>query len=127
MSAEISITPGPLPEISRREVSGAGAAVVFEGVVRPDEDGKAIAGLEYQAYQPLASTQLLALAEHIFARPGILGVFVEHSEGFVAAGEVSFRLAVHAEHRKEALSAMDWYIDAMKRDVPIWKQTRTNT
>lgn len=127
MSATVSITPGPIPETPRREVPGAGAAVVFEGVVRPEEDGQMIAGLEYQAYQPLASTQLLALAEHILDRHGILGVCVEHSEGFVAAGEVSFRLTVHAEHRKEALEAMDWYIDAMKRDVPIWKNARANT
>ena len=126
MSATVSITQGPLPEAPRWQVAGAGAAVIFEGVVRPDEDGQPIAGLAYQAYQPLATTQLGALAEQAFGRQGILGVHVEHSEGFVPAGEVSFRLTIHAEHRKEALAVMDWYIDAMKRDVPIWKQARAH-
>ncbi len=126
MSATVTITPGPLPEASPISVAGTGASVVFEGVVRPDEDGHAITGLDYQTYEPLASTQLGTLAEQAINRKGILGVCVEHSEGFVPVGAVSFRLTIHAEHRKEALAAMDWYIDAMKRDVPIWKKARAH-
>jgi molybdopterin synthase catalytic subunit len=53
----------------------------------------------------------------------VLAIRVEHSRGLVAAQECSFRLQVGAEHRQAALEATNWFIDAMKRDVPIWKYT----
>ena len=37
-------------------------------------------------------------------------------------GQTSFRLQVSAPHRQPALAAMAHFIDAMKRDVPIWKR-----
>ena len=39
-------------------VSGCGAKIVFDGIVRPSENGEAIEGLEYQAYRPMAEEQL---------------------------------------------------------------------
>lgn len=98
-----------------------GATVVFEGIVRTDEAGRAIRALSYEAYEPMATNSLTELARDILSKHGLIAITVEHSRGEVAAGERSFRLTIDSAHRKEALAAMDEFIDRMKRDVPIWK------
>ncbi len=121
MSVQVQIVEGPLVPTPRRKIEGAGALVEFEGIVRGQEEGRAIAALEYQVYEPMASRELVRLAEELIARHGVIEMSVEHSRGSVRVGECSFRLRVWAKHRKEALAAMDEFIDRMKRDVPIWK------
>lgn len=101
--------------------AGIGALVCFEGVARPQEDGRSISALDYEAYEPMASRMLRQIADQMVSRHGLLGLCVEHSTGRVAAGERSFRLRIASRHRKEALAAMDEFIDRMKKDVPIWK------
>jgi molybdopterin synthase catalytic subunit len=103
------------------DIGDVGAAIVFEGVVRREENGRNIDALEYIAYEPMATMELTKLARDVLERHGLKRVVVEHSRGRVGAGEVSFRLTIASAHRKEGLAAMDAFIDRMKRDVPIWK------
>lgn len=130
MSVQIEIVEGALKPLAaerdRRTMvsAGVGAHVVFEGIVRGDEAGEKIAGLEYQAYEPMAGKQLRLLADEMVRTHGLIGVEVWHSRGLVRVGEVSFRLVVRSAHRKEAMAAMDEFIDRMKKDVPIWKKAR---
>jgi molybdopterin synthase catalytic subunit len=93
----------------------------FEGMIRGHEGGRTIAGLQYQTYDPMAENQLHSLGKMAIEQFGVLGVVVEHSRGFVGAEACSFRLRIASRHRKEGLAAMDWFLDQMKRDVPIWK------
>ncbi len=106
----------------RPDDPGCGAWVVFEGVVREDEGGKAVEALDYTAYQPMAEDQLMLIARDVMRDHGLSYLMVEHSRGVVPVGGCSFRLSIASGHRKEALAAMDEFIDRMKRDVPIWKQ-----
>jgi molybdopterin synthase catalytic subunit len=71
----------------------------------------------------MADRQLEYLALDVCSRHGLIAIDVMHSVGRVAVGEISFRLIVASAHRKEALAAMDEFIDRMKQDVPIWKRT----
>ena len=127
MSVDVAIMDGPLDAAAGAcSACGgadhrAGAKVVFDGVVRAIEEGRPLIALEYQTYEPMAQNQLRDLAADIIAKHGLLGVIVRHSRGRVPVGAVSFRMTVLAPHRKEALTAMDEFIDRMKRDVPIWK------
>ncbi len=122
MSIQVVLCDGALAPAVGWGAEGAGAVVCFDGIVRPIEDGRRIAGLIYQTYDPMAELDLRRLAEEATRSFGLLGVTVEHSRGTVAAGECSFRLRIASAHRKEALAAMDWFIDRMKQDVPIWKR-----
>jgi molybdopterin synthase catalytic subunit len=118
----VRVTDGPLRRAEwRRPPDGAGAVLCFEGIVRPEENGRPLAALDYEAYQPMAENLLRRLAEEMSARHGLIEVTVEHSRGRVAAGECSFRLTVASRHRPEALRAVEQFVDRMKRDVPIWK------
>ncbi len=122
VDVRIEIVEGPLGESrSAPRCAGAGASVVFEGIVRGLEDGTTIEALDYEAYMPMAERQLHALATEIGAAHAITLIRAEHSTGRVPVGACSFRLMVAAPHRAEALVAMGEFIDRMKRDVPIWK------
>lgn len=122
MSVKTYITEGPLPPIVAWNPIGAGAVISFEGVVRPVENGRTLRSLVYEVYEPMATQQLRDLAQELAASHGLTAIIVEHSRGVVPVGQCSFRLRIAATHRKEALEAMELFIDRMKQDVPIWKR-----
>jgi molybdopterin synthase catalytic subunit len=122
MSVSVTITDGPLgPFLPPGAPAGAGALVLFEGIVREREADGPIDALDYEAYQPMAQRMLARIGDDLTTRLGLLGLWVEHSRGRVGVGRCSFRLVIAAPHRKEALAAMDEFIDRLKQDVPIWK------
>ena len=122
MSVHVEIVNGPLGPAGTQSIVGAGAALVFEGFVRELEAGARITALNYEAYEPMATFELIRLAEELAQRHGLLAITIEHSRGAVLVGQCSFRLRVWSAHRKEALAAMGEFIDRMKRNVPIWKK-----
>ena len=122
MTIAVHIQSGPLAAVAAPFfVPGAGAIVVFEGCVRPLENGHPIIGLEYEAYQPMAGQMLGQIAAELITRHGLLGIDVTHSTSRVNVGQCSFRLRIAAPHRREAILAMGQFIDRLKQDVPIWK------
>jgi len=121
-SISIEIVQGSLgPAKPRQMPRAAGAVIVFEGIVRGLEDGRVIKGLNYEVYEPMASNVLLRLAQASVQAHRLADIHVQHSRGFVAVGECSFRLGAASAHRQAALAAMAEFIDCLKRDVPIWK------
>jgi len=119
----VTIVAGPLPPAAAPwRIDGAGAILLFEGIVRPAEGGRAISALEYEVYSPMAEKQLERLAREMIAGHGLLAIHVEHSQGVVPAGDCSFRLRIASAHRREGIWAMEQFIDRMKQDVPIWKK-----
>ena len=126
MKIAVRIHDGPLPA-SRQAGSGddesgaAGALVTFEGVVRALEKGRPIVALNYEVYEPMATRMLQHLAEEVQRSCDLIALSVAHSRGRVPVGRCAFRLQVASAHRAEALRALAEFIDAVKRDVPIWK------
>jgi molybdopterin synthase catalytic subunit len=122
MDIERTIVEGPImAHYPAPPVEGAGAVVTFDGLVRPTENGKPITGLIYESYDAMALKELDRLARATIAQFGVLAIHAIHSKGFVGNGQRSFVLVIHGKHRKECLAAADHFIDAMKKDVPIWK------
>lgn len=122
MSVRVEFHEGPLAEAGPWPYQdGTGAALTFEGVARPTEEGRAIDALDYDAYRPMAEEMLGELAQDLVARLGLLAIYVEHSTGRVKAGQRSFRLRIASEHRVEGLTAAEEFIGRMKQDVPIFK------
>jgi molybdopterin synthase catalytic subunit len=99
-----------------------GASVEFLGIVRGHEEGRPVAGLDYEAYEPMAHRLLARLLEHAKQRWPLLEVTVRHRLGRVAAGEVAVLIRVRAAHRHEAFEACHFLIDTIKESVPIWKR-----
>lgn len=122
MSVQVHIVDGPVPSTAARPLSpGAGAAVTFDGIVRPHEGERIIDALHYTAYEPMASSELNKLAHEMIDKHTLIALAIWHSRGRVGAGEISMRVIIHSKHRAEALAAMAEFIDRLKRDVPIWK------
>lgn len=125
MSVQVRLTDGPLSEmVDMPTTHGSGARIVFDGIVRPMEDGATIEGLDYEAYRPMAEQQLAIIGNDLVEKHGLLMMDIEHSYGFVPNFACSFRLVIDSKHRKEGLKAMDEFIDRLKVDVPIWKRAQ---
>ncbi len=110
--------PLVLPEV---ETAGAGAVVRFEGRVRAEEKGAVIEALDYEAYQPMARTEMEKLARELGAAHGCLAVRVRHRLGRVPVGEAAILVEVCARHRGEAFAFVTEFMNRVKQDVPIWK------
>lgn len=100
----------------------AGAIATFEGTVRDHHAGKKVAFLEYEAYAPMAESELRKIGERVIERWPLEAVAISHRIGRLEIGEVAVALAVSAAHRAEAFDALRWAIDTLKETVPVWKR-----
>ncbi len=101
--------------------AAAGACVSFEGWVRNHNDGRAVRGLDYQAYGPLAESEGEAILAEAIARFPVREARCIHRVGNLAIGDLAVWAGVSADHRDSAFAACRWIIDEVKRRVPIWK------
>ena len=99
-----------------------GAVSIFVGTVRNLNDGRAVDGIEYNAYAPMAEREMAEIAREAASRFGTEQVVIEHRTGYLALGEASVVIAVGHPHRGPAMDAMRWIIEELKRRVPIWKR-----
>ena len=100
---------------------GEGAEVQFLGVVRGEEDGQPISGIDYTAYLPMAEKMLRGLIGRGARDHGPHRVFIQHRLGFVANEEPSIIIRVRTRHSAEAFDICRWYLKEIKTCVPIWK------
>jgi molybdopterin synthase catalytic subunit len=110
-----------------RMLSGAlspadGAALLFWGVVRNENDGRGVSSLEYSAYAEMAEREMLRIADEARARFGTGMIHVVHRIGVLGIGEASVAIAVASPHRAEAYEASRYVIEQLKQRVPVWKR-----
>jgi molybdopterin synthase catalytic subunit len=101
---------------------GCGAVVEFAGVVRGEEDGAAIAALDYEAYEVMARSEIARILRELAVEFPCESVVVCHRVGRVPVGEASIVVRVEAKHRAEAFGMLAAFMDCLKKDVPIWKK-----
>ena len=99
-----------------------GAALLFRGVVREENDGREVSHLEYSAYAPMAEREMLRIAGEARERFGTGAIHVVHRVGLLRIGEASVAIAVASPHRGEAYEASRYVIEQLKRRVPVWKR-----
>ncbi len=100
----------------------AGAIVTFAGTTRRDNVGRSVLRLEYEAYEPMALSEMRKLAHEAGQRWKIVRIAIHHRIGVVEIGETPVAIAVAAAHRAEAFDACRFAIDRLKEVVPIWKK-----
>ena len=101
-----------------------GGYASFEGWVRNHNDGRAVRGLHYEAYEALALTEGERVLAEALARFDVLDARCVHRVGELAIGELAVWVGVSAGHRDAAFAACRFVIDEVKARVPIWKQER---
>jgi len=127
-STLIELVDGPIDMARVREFvigdPALGGVVFFEGVTRGESDSAhgRLRCLHYEAHPTMAKRQLQMLADQTMERFGAGRVAMIHRIGSVPPAETSVVIAVACGHRAEAFDACRWIMDALKRDVPIWKK-----
>lgn len=101
---------------------GAGGLAVFVGVVRDENDGRAVTRLEYSAYVSMAKREMESIAGEIEREMEGTRVCAIHRIGSLSVGEAAIVCAASAAHRAEAFAACRALIDRIKSRVPIWKR-----
>jgi molybdopterin synthase catalytic subunit len=92
------------------------------GVVRNENEGKPTTSIEYQAYSPMAESEMSRIAEGLQLEFPRVRVSMRHRIGCLSIGEVSVAIAAVSPHRPEAFAACRAAIDRIKTTVPIWKR-----
>jgi molybdenum cofactor synthesis domain-containing protein len=120
---ELRETPIDSLEVERAVAhAAAGAIVHFVGRVRDNNDGKAVAKLEYEAYSSMAAREMRQIVTELEQRLPATRMAVLHRIGTLAVGDVAIVCAASAAHRSEAFTACRMLIDEVKARVPIWKR-----
>jgi len=99
-----------------------GAVAVFVGRVRDHSDGHAVSRIDYEAYPPMAESEMRRIAVALAARDGVSRIAITHRVGSLGVGDPSVVIAVAGPHRAAALAACHDAIDMIKETVPIWKR-----
>lgn len=101
---------------------GSGASTLFLGTVRRSNQGRAVTGIDYTAYEPMALREMDAILREAAETFGSQNIVVEHRLGTLSLGEASIAIAVSHERRAAAMDAQRYVIEQIKLRVPIWKR-----
>ncbi len=104
----------------------AGAVAVFVGRIRnhdPEARGE-VTGIDY-SFHPDAPALIGAIAERVLAEgdpDASARVALSHRVGRLEVGDVALVAAVATPHRELAFALCPALVEAVKDELPIWKQ-----
>ncbi len=107
--------------VSAEDPGVHGAIVTFVGTVRGENQGRRVARLEYEAYEPLALRAFAIISDEVTAYWPTTRVAFHHRTGSLAVGEPSVAIAAASPHRADAFSACRYVIERLKQVAPVWK------
>ncbi|HEX9628639.1 MAG TPA: molybdopterin converting factor subunit 1 [Pyrinomonadaceae bacterium] len=120
---ELTTQPIDVGAVARRVVlPECGATVTLDGYAREWTRGRRTLYLVYEAYAPMALSELERLGREAHDRFEIAHIGIVHRTGRLEIGDTSVVIAVSAPHRRAAFEACEWAIRELKRTVPIWKK-----
>jgi molybdopterin synthase catalytic subunit len=125
MAIQILLQSEPLSEqgaLDFVKTDDTGGIVTFVGTVRNQTKGNQVMKLDFEAYEPMAISEMRKIAERAVEKYSLNKIAVHHRIGSLSIGEVPVVIAVSAPHRKAAFAACEYCIDTLKETVPIWKK-----
>lgn len=125
MSIDIQLLATPL-EVDKCQKwvnsEDKGGLVLFVGTVRNHTQGREVLRLDFEAYEPMAISEMRKIAETVTERWPNSKVAIHHRVGQLAIGDIAVVIAVGTAHRVAAFEACQYAIDTLKETVPIWKK-----
>jgi molybdopterin synthase catalytic subunit len=98
-----------------------GAHSIFLGQVRADVvDGKTVKAIDYSAYEEMADKEMHIIRENAFSKFELTCAHIYHSLGRVPTGQVCLFIFTSSPHRRGAIDACQYILDAVKSSVPIF-------
>lgn len=120
---ELTTEPIDVGAVARRVVlPECGATVTLDGYAREWTKGRRTLYLVYEAYEPMALSEMKRLGAQAHEKFDIAHIGIVHRTGRLEIGETSVVISVSAPHRRAAFEACEWAIRELKRTVPIWKK-----
>ena len=120
---ELTTDPIDVGAAARRVVlPECGATVTLDGYAREWTRGRRTLYLVYEAYPPMAISEMKRLVSQAHEKFDIAYIGIVHRTGRLEIGETSVVISVGAPHRRAAFEACEWAIRELKRTVPIWKK-----
>jgi MoaE-MoaD fusion protein len=120
---ELTTDPIDVGAVARRVVlPECGATVTLDGYAREWTKGRRTLYLVYEAYAPMALSEMKRLGCQAHEKFEIAYIGILHRTGRLEIGETSVIISVGAPHRRAAFEACEWAIRELKRTVPIWKK-----
>ena len=90
--------------------------------MRNHNNARPVERLTYYGYEQLALNQGHKLAEQAKQQFAIEHAIAVHRIGDLAIGDMAVWVGIISAHRYPAFDACRWLLDAIKADIPIWKQ-----
>jgi molybdopterin synthase catalytic subunit len=118
----LTTSPIDLAALLAETRSSDGALCLFVGVVRDHNDGRATTAIQYEAYGPMAESEMARIAEGLARDFPAVKIGMKHRVGRLAVGDASVAIVAVSPHRADAFAACRAAIDRVKTTVPIWKK-----
>ena len=128
----IALAPDPIDPASLlaafiAEAARAGAIASFTGLVRDAHDGQPVEALWLDHHERITEQVIVEIGDTTRARFALTALAIVHRVGAVAAGQAVVFVAAAAPHRRAAFDAVDFIMDRLKTDAPLWKrETRSD-
>ena len=120
--AHLCTDPIKLEPLLAAASHACGASLLFTGVVREQNDGRPVSGMNYSAHAALAEKALAEICSETQQRYAIENCQIVHRLGDLQLGDISVAIVIHSAHRDAAYRASRYAIEALKQRVPIFKQ-----
>jgi len=101
---------------------GSGAIVSFVGTVRNQTKGKRVIRLDFEAYRPMALSEMEKIARKAKQLFEAEKIAIHHRVGSLGIGGIAVVIVVSTPHRAKGFKACQFCIDTLKEKVPIWKK-----
>ena len=112
------IDPAALLASFLHEQRAVGAVVSFVGTVR----GGRVEALELDHHSSFTATVIDRIAADARGRFAIADCLVVHRVGRLLPGEPILFVATASAHRRAAFEALDYLMDRLKTEAPLWKR-----
>ena len=119
------ISSEPIEALNLKETlinPSAGAMVIFEGLVRNHNEGKAVTLLEYEAYETLCKKEAEVIFKEAKEQFKIFDITCIHRVGKLEIGHIAVWVGVNSAHRGDSFKACEYIINEIKTRLPIWKK-----
>lgn len=103
-----------------------GAVVTFTGIVRAENDGKALAAMTLEHYPGMTEAELAGVEAEAQRRWPLQASLVVHRVGTLKPGDNIVLVVTASAHRQAAFAAAEFLMDYLKTRAPFWKKEQSS-
>lgn len=106
----------------RQQAGDAGALVVFQGMVRGNDNAHRLQALHLEHYPGVTEDEITRIARAAAQRWPVMACRVVHRVGRLGVGEGIVLVIVASSHRSASFAAAEYLMDYLKTEAPFWKR-----